>query len=606
MISAAVLALLATLHGWPGSIGPVVAPLDQASDSIVVRNVHAGSHVDVYANAVWIGAGVASRPLLIVKPVRALLPGDAVVAVEHYGSFVAYGVRPTTVSSDYPTYHYDTLRTGWNQSETALTQSTVGSSKFGEVFSTSIDGNVIAQPLVLAGVDIPGLGTHDVLYVATENDSLYAIDAATGHVLWKQHYADASQGYSPLSNTDVNCSFIAPSIGITGTPVVDRTTDTMYFVTDEKRVAGQSTTFHQFLHAVDVTTGLDRSGSPIDIQASAREIGPRLVTFDPHWQMQRPGLLLRNGVVYIGFGSYCDLHRSTVHGWVLGYSANGLGQVAVFNASSGSTEGLASVWQGGYGLASDAGGNVYFATGNGQFDGNTGGHLWGDTVLKLSPSLGVLDYFTPFNQATLNSTDDDLGGGGPMLLPPQSGSIPNLLVEQGKPLTLYLINRDAMGEYTPGGPDRVVQELNGVVGKSHGVWGGPGYYMSASGQPVVFYCGGQDHLKAFALLTSPMTQLMKVDQTTMTFGGEGGAIPSVSSNGMVGGTAVVWAVERPHQPDEKVRLTAFAADRLGRRLVDLVAGPWFNTGGGFFAVPTVINGHAYVGTGNSVVGFGLR
>ena len=182
-----------------------------------------------------------------------------------------------------------------------------------------------------------------------------------------------------------------------------------------------------------------------------------------------------------------------------------------------------------------------------------------------------------------------------------------MLVEEGKALTLYLVNRDQMGRYTPGGPDRVLQELTGAVGKTTGVFGGPGYYVSANGTPVVLYCGGQDHLKAFAVVTSPTTGLMQIDQTTKSFGGEGGTVPSVTSNGMVAGTAVAWAAERPHKPDETVRLIGFAADQLSRKLVDLPAGPWFRLGtGGFFVVPTVINGRVYVGSANAVTGFGLH
>jgi hypothetical protein len=379
----------------------------------------------------------------------------------------------------------------------------------------------------------------------------------------------------------------------------------MYFVTDEKQTQG-GTTYHQFLHAVDIATGLNRNGSPVDIKASTPVPGGGMVTFDARWQLQRPGLLLENGVIYIGFGSYCDLHRSTSHGWVMAYSDNTLAQLAVFNTSPGSPNGLSSIWQGGYGLAADGSGAIYFATGNGAFNANTGGSLWGDTVLKMSPSLTPLDFFTPHDQATLDMTDDDLGGGGPMLLPAQGGSVPNLLVEEGKAKVLFLVNRDRLGGYTPGGPDKVVQELRGVVGQGHGVWGGPGYYLTSTGVPVIFYCGGGDHLKAFALMTSPMTSLMLIDETNMAFGGEGGAIPGVTSNGTVGGTAVVWAVERPRSNDETVRLTAFSADNLKHQLVNMVAGPWFNPGGGFFAVPTVINGRAYVGTANSVTGFGLR
>jgi len=601
-----ILAIVTALFGASVSSGPVIAPLDQSADVIEVGNVAAGARVDVYANAVWIGGAVSRGPVIWVRPVRDLMPGDAVIAIARSGSYANYGLRPTIVAQDYATYHYDSGRTGWNKSETALTQSSVGSSHFGQIFSTPVDGNVYAQPLEMSGVAVPGQGTHDVVYAATENDSLYALDAATGSVLWARNYVDAAQGYAPVGQPDIRCKFIAPVIGITGTPVIDRASGTMYFDTAEKQVVGTNTTFHHFLHAVDVSTGMDRVGSPVEVTASVTAPGGGKVTFNPQWQLQRPGLLLSGGVVYLGYGSFCDLEHPLTHGWILAYSASTLAQLGAFNTSPGSPNGLSTVWAGGYGIASDPNGNLYFATGNGDFNGNSGGSLWGDTVLKLSPSLNVIDYFTPHDQATLNMTDDDLGAGGPMLLPLQAGAFPHLLVEVGKAQTMYLIDRQRMGRYTPGGPDKVVQELLGAIGNKHGVWGGPGYYMSPSGTPTVFYCGGQDNLKAFALMTSPMTGLALVDRTAMVFHGEGGSIPGVTSNKMMAGSPVVWAVERPSSPDETIRLTAFAADDLSMKLVDLPAGPWFNTGGGFFAVPTVINGRAYVGSANAVTGFGLH
>ncbi len=601
-----ILAIVAALFGASVPSGPVVAPLDQSSDVIVVGNVVAGARVDVYANAIWIGAAMSPGRVVWVKPVRHLLPGDAVVAVVRIGSSSNYGLHPTIVSHDYATYHYDNGRTGWDQSETVLTQSRVHSSRFGQIFSTPVDGNVFAQPLELSGVDVPGQGTHDVVYAATENDSLYALDAASGAVLWAQNYVNGARGYAPVAQPDIQCPFIAPVIGITGTPVVDRASGTMYFDTAEKRTLGVKTTFHHFLHAVDVTTGLDRTGSPVEVKASFTAPGGGKATFDPQWQLQRPGLLLSGGVVYVAYGSFCDLDRRVTHGWVLAYSASTLAQLGAFSTSPGSQNGLSSVWAGGYGVAADESGDLYLATGNGNFDGDKGGSLWGDTVLKLSPTLNVLDYFTPHDQAMLNNTDGDLGSGGPMVLPPQAGAFPNLLVEVGKSRTLYLMSRNKLGGYTHGGPDAVLQELPGAVGTMHGVWGGPGYYTSPNGTPVVFYCGGGDHLKAFAVMTSPMTGLMQIDRTNMTFRGEGGSIPGVTSNGVMAGTPVVWLVERPFAPTETVRLTAFSADNLQHKLLDLPAGPWFNSRGGFFAVPTVINGRAYVGSANAVTGFGLH
>ena len=599
------LALLfaASIYGFAPPSGPVVAPLDQATDVILVGGVHPGARVDVYANAVWIGGAIARGPIVRVRPVTALQPGAAVMAVERMGAVSIHGLRPMIVQHDYTTYHDDDLRTGWNRWEKNLTQSAV-ETRFGQIFSTIVDGNVEAQPLVVSNVSIPGEGTHDVVYAVTENDSLYALDAAGGQVLWKQNYADGSAGFAPVQATDVGCPFIQPVIGITGTPVIDRTTGTMYFDAFERQTTGNTTTFHHFLHAVDIATGLDESGSPVEIRASLMAPGEGMVTFDAQAQLQRPGLLLVNGVVYLGFGSFCDLMQRQTHGWVLGYSAATLQQVAVFNASLTTKRGLSSVWAGGFGIAS-AGDDLYFATGNGSFDGSSGGTLWGDSVLRLSPSLSVLDSFTPYNQAMFDSLDLDLGSGGAMVVPQIGGQHPDLLVLEGKYPTLYLIDRQHMGGYNPGGPDRVVQELQNAVGPNHGMKGGPSYYISSAGQPVVFFGGGDDQLKAFAVMSSP-TQLVLIDHTAMTFHGEGGASLAVSSDGQLPGTAVLWAVERPRKDDESVRLFAFAADDMAQRLVDLPAGPWFNPQGAFYAVPTVIRGRVYVGSGDAVTGFGLR
>jgi outer membrane protein assembly factor BamB len=605
MLLLASAAAAAVFFGGTGA-SPVIAPLDQASGTIIVSGVNPGARVDVYANTRWIGGALARADAVRVRPISPLEPGDALVAVERSGAFASYGVAPTVVQNDYVTYHYDDLRTGWDRSETSLTQSTVGSSSFGRLFSTAVDGDVEAQPLVVSGLAIPNKGTHDVVYAATENDSVYALDAASGAVLWKRHYANSANGYAPMGQPDVGCEFIAPVIGITGTPVIDRSAGLMFFDAQERRVQGMTTTFHHFLHAVDITTGRDVAGSPVEIQASLMVPGGGMVTFDPQWQLQRPGLLLSGGVVYLAFGSFCDLEQRLSHGWVLGYAESSLKQVAAFTASLSTGRGMSSFWAGGYGIAADASGAIYGATGNGDFNGNSGATEWGDTILKLSPSLGVLDYFTPFNESFLNGNDLDLGGGGPMLLPPQSGQFPDLLVEEGKASTLFLVDRDDMGQFTPNGPDRVVQELQNVVGPNRGLKGGPGYYVSPSGQPVVLYCGGQDKLKAFALLTSPTTGLSLIDQTQMTFHGEGGAIPSVTSNGTTAGTAVAWAAERPSSSDETVHLVAFRADHLSTRLVDLPAGPWLNPSGGFFVAATIIDGRAYVGSANAVTGFGLR
>src|SRR5215472_4779120 len=329
-----------------GVSGPVIAPLDQASETVLVGHVHAASRVDVFANARWIGGAIARGPVVRIRPIVRLMPGEVIVAEERTGSVTTYGLNPTVVQNDYVTYHYDNLRTGWDQSETSLTQANVGSNNFGQLFATQVDGNVEAQPLFLSQLAIPNKGTHDVVYAATENDTMYALDASSGTVLWKRHYANAANGFTPFGQPDVGCKFITP--------------------------------------------GRDVAGSPVDIQASLMVPGGGMVNFVPQWQLQRPGLLLSGGVVYIAFGSFCDLQQRQSHGWILGYSETSLKQVAAFTASLATGRGMSSFWGGGYGIAADQSGDIFAATGNGDFNGNTGGSDWGDTILKLSPSLSVL------------------------------------------------------------------------------------------------------------------------------------------------------------------------------------------------------------------------
>lgn len=602
MIAFAVVASLAATSFFGGA-SPVVAPLDQASDAVLVGDLMPGARVSVYDDGFIDGVAQARSTVADVPVWRPLHPGDLVVAVERTISGAVLASRtPALVQHDYNTYHYDDLRTGWNSHEAVLTQSNVASSAFGKVFSTKLDGNVYAQPLFAANVTLPGQGTRDVVYAATENDSVYALDAGSGRILWHADYADGTDGYAPVPTGDENCGFIRPTYGITGTPVLDRPSGTLYFVAYAKSTANGS--YHHFLHAVDITTGKDRPGSPVDIHASAPTGLMTAASFDPRWELQRPGLLLRNGVLYIAFGSFCDLHDSTARGWLLAYSVSGLSLLGAFDTAGAAPDGLSAIWAGGYGVAADESGALYFATGNGDFKPASG--EWGDTVLRLTSSMSIADSFTPYNQSFMDEEDQDLGSGGPMPLPAQAGAHPHVLVEVGKTRTLYLIDRDQMGGYTPGGPDHILQELPGAVGVPHGVWGGPAYFVSPRGQPIVLYCGGQDHLKAFALMTSPTTKLEQVDESSMTFNGEGGAVPAVSSYGTRSGSDIAWAVERPMASGGSIELVAFDADDLTSRLADVTAGRWSNQNIGFFPVPTVIGGHAYVGTQDALVAFGLR
>jgi hypothetical protein len=516
------------------------------------------------------------------------------------------------------TQHYDNARTGWNPFEGTLTAANVSQLK--QLFTKELDGTVYAQPLYVPHVLIPGKGLHNVVYVATENDTVYAFDADTNQPpLWQRSLIPPGEQIvveADISDntTHDSCNNIAPVIGITSTPVIDLTTHTMYVVAKTKKVSGSNTSFHYRIYALDITTGVDRV-APVEIAGSVPGTGDPNdghghVVFDPHWHLNRPGLLLSNGVLYVAFGSHCDKHLASYHGWVFGYDGSTLNQLGVFattpDTPSGSTS-AAGVWQGGMGLAADPQGFIYFTTGNGNFNANVSGKRdYGDTVIKLQNNFTVSDYFTPSDQPTLLAQDIDLGSGG-VLIPPDPPHLPSVLVACGKDGNVLLVNRNNMGRFTPGGPDKLVQfppvqlRPGAQITDLSGVWGGPAYYNNGQ-QQFVYYCGSGGQLKAYLFLGSALS-LSKIgsnpNQSPDTFPGEGGTTPNVSSNLQMPATAVVWAIARQNP----LRLQAFDATNLRVKLFDGNAGPW-NSGGAFIE-PTVVNGKVYVASSEQLRVFGL-
>jgi hypothetical protein len=503
------------------------------------------------------------------------------------GSAGSTGSGGATIASVL-TYHNDNARTGLNPTETVLAPSNVTTTMFGKTFSQTVDSYVYAQPLFVPALTIAG-ATRDVVFVVTEGNSIYAFDAdAAGPVLWHTNVGTA------LSCSDLDdCGDLVPGAGITGTPVIDPSTQTMYLVSLTKSSTGS----HHFLHALDLTTGAEKLGGPVEISPTAPGSGANsqngTVAFDPATHYQRCALLLAGGVVYIGIGGNAE-SDSDNHGWIVGHKASDLSSTMTFCASP--DDDWVSLWQAGGGPSSDASGSIYAETANGTFDVDTGGRDYGDSALKLDASGKVVDYFTPYNQAALSSGDVDFGSANPIVLPDQSGAVPHELLATGKPGVLYLINRDDMGHFNSGSDSQIVQSVSafpntavtGGIFSSPATWNGHVYVTGIGGSVQDFT------LSAGKLSTSPASQ------TSAHFTWPGATV-SVSSNGVTAG--IVWVLD-----GRAGVLYAFDATNLGTELYDTSQASGGRDRAGApvkFAVPTVVNGHVYVGTQTELDVYGL-
>jgi len=506
------------------------------------------------------------------------------------------------------TQHNDNGRTGQNLNETVLTPTVVGNTAtFMKLFSQPVDGFIYAQPLYVPNVAIAGKGTHNVVYVATEGDTVFAFDAdnnagQNAAPLWQASLIamnhGATQGETTVdSNSDIGCTDLVPQVGITSTPVIDPSTGTLYVEAHSKLMNG---TFIHRLHALDITSGAEKAGSPVAITASVSGTGDGGTTdvFNPLLHLNRPGLLLANGEVYLGYASHCDIQP--YHGWVFAFDAGTLTQKSVFNATPNGAEG--GIWQAGAGLAADDQVNIFTVTGNGTFD-TTGTVVdFGDSIFKLSPNSGNLaltDYFTPFDQNSLNGGDVDLGSGGVLLLPDQAGANPHLLVQAGKEGTIYLVNRDQMTagnqHYCSGcnSDPEIVQELQTAIG---GLWSMPAYWNGN-----VYFWGSGDLLQQYTVSSG---RLSLSPLASSTFGlGFPGATPAISANGAT--NAIVWAIDSTQYgfPDQASAgpavLHAFDATNVANELYNttMAAGNRDTAGNAVkFAVPTIANGKVYIGT----------
>jgi len=436
-------------------------------------------------------------------------------------------------SSGVVTYHNGNTRIGVNSQETILTPKNVNAGEFGRLFTVQVDGDVYAQPLYLPKVDVPSLGVHNIVYVATENNTVYAIDAddPRGLVLWSAHLGSAVYFKDLPAGT---CTVIVPVLGITGTPVIDALSKTMYLVT---RTFENSK--HEFrLHAIDISTGKERPSSPVVISASVQGKGDGSqngkLLFEPTLQLQRPGLALDAGKVYIGFGSTCDF--GNYHGWLLAYDVSTLAQTAAMVTTPNGSRG--GIWQSGAAPGIDADGNVYVITGDGTFNATSGGSDYGDTFLKLSVPRGarwkVVDYFTPFDQERMDDLNDDLGSSGVVLLPDQPGPHPHLLVGAAKNGTLYLVDRDNMGYLRHENDSQIVQSIRQAQPKIDST----AAYWESTLSRWVYINGVGGPLQQYSLSDGKLSS-RAVFQSEEKFGYPG-STPAISSNGKTNG--IVWVV----------------------------------------------------------------
>jgi len=573
--------------------------LDQASNRIEVRHLLPGERVTILVNGRLAASGIARGGDIVLRLRKQLAIGTTVTALARPSAQGPQSRATTQVGNDYLQYHYDLGRTGWNANETTLTVANVNKKTFGHLMSLPVDGFVFAQPLFVSGVTV-GSNTYNLAIVATENDSVFAFDDATGNLVWSNNFVNTANGETPIPDSAVIATDIAPVIGITSTPVIDPNTNVVYFVCAIQQSTNNGYVYHQYLHAVDLTTGLDEPYSPVDMTATAMLSNNTPLTFDPLVQLNRASLLLSNGVVYVGFGSHNDAPFGSPHGWIFAYDES-LNLLSFFNtALQVGPKYHAGIWGAGWGPVADENGLIYFATGDGPFNGNLGEEDWGETVLQMTPQLTINNYFTPYNENTFQQ--HDIGSGGVLILPDQPGLYPHLATIAGDQGTIFLLNRDSMGQFTPNGPDNVVQEIPTALNV---VRGGPAYYAGPTGT-YLYYCGWNNPLEAYALSTSPSTALTLAGTSKGSCGGGGGTIPAVSSNGATAGTGIVWITTRPNAQGLKpVLLRALDATNIASQLVQLPVGVWENTTGWPFLTPTVINGQVFVGSSSSVEVFGL-
>lgn len=509
------------------------------------------------------------------------------------------------------TYHNDNGRTGANLNETILTPANVNQSTFGKLFTYPVDGYVYAQPLYVSGLNIPGQGVHNAVFIATEHNSVYCFDAdsnggTNGGVLWQVNLGPSA----PCPTNNFLFKAIVPEVGITGTPVIDPVSQLLYV--DAFTQVGITNYVHR-IHALNLADGTEASFSPVDVNVSIPGTGAGsangTLPFQAIQQLQRTALTLAGGVLYVAYAGYTDtIYTDPFHGWIIGFNASNLQLLPNYvfcstpNGTSGqfgSTAGEGGIWMGGGGLAVDADTNLYFSTGDGNFNAYFGGTEYGNSVIKLSTASGgfsVADYFTTYRQAYWRTNDVDVGSGGVMLLPDQPGPYPHLMIAAGKPQAGYFMNRDQMTtdnkHYNNGGTsDNIVQSMS---------LGGPSFDTPAYFNGLIYYVGAHDTIRAYIVTNGTLTP----DQPG-TFGSRvypfPGATPAISANGTNNGIA--WTIENTNP----AVLLAYNATNLASEIYNSTQAGTRDqlTAGVKFAAPTVANGKVYVGGRYAVSVFGL-
>ena len=533
----------------------------------------------------------------------------------------------TTLASNPPvtlvsvlTYKYDNSRDGMNTNEVLLTPANVNVANFARLFTYTVDGYCYSSPLYVAGLQIPGQGTHNVVFIGTENDSVYAFDADSntgpnGGLLW---YTNLGIAEISINNYGVRYhhNVLNPLIGITGTPVIDPVSGSLFVDTFVGPIANTNSGYH-VLHALNITNGSEQPFSPVLVHGSVPGVGVDsvngMVTFAPSNQMNRPALTLDRGRLYLAYGSYGD--TDPYHGWVITFNSTNLQPLTNYvfastpNATTnvfGVNAGEGAIWQGGDGLCVDASGNLYFETGNGSFSAWTNGGDYGDSFVKLSSSngLAVADYFTPYNQHSMDVNDLDLGSGGPILLPDEAGSAahPHLITGAGKEGTIYLLDRENMGHWigatNPGATKdlQIVQELQSVIG---GMWSSPAYWNH-----LLYWQGAGDVMKAYGISNAVISS-SPASQTSVSFG-DGYSTPSVSANGTSNGIA--WVIQTDaYANNGPAILYAYNATNLSQQLYNSSQNLARDNPGPAvkYAVPIVANGKVYVRGEYTLSVFGL-